>query len=309
MKKETLGFLGVLTGNVIFGFSFLFSKIALEVTIPSVLIAVRFTVAFLLLNVVVLFGKYIKNSEGEAIISFSLKGKPKKDILLLALFQPIIYFISENYGILYTSSSFAGIIIATIPIVGIVLDIIFFQAKIGIRQGVCAVLSVFGVFLTTIGAQDMHSSIKGMLFLLVAVFSGSIFYVFSRQSSEYYSALERTYVMFGLGSVFYIFFAGIQCMGQYESLVVTALKTPLFWCSITYLSCVSSVIAFLCLNFGSAYISVARGTMLANITTVISIFAGFLVLHESFTLSQAIGAVIIVGSVYVATMAGVKEEV
>ena len=57
MKTRTKALIAVILGNSIFGFSFLFSKIALELTIPSVMLAVRFTVAFIALNLVVLFGK------------------------------------------------------------------------------------------------------------------------------------------------------------------------------------------------------------------------------------------------------------
>ncbi len=293
MNKHTLGFIAVVLGNAIFGFSFLFSKLALDLTVPAVLIAVRFTVAFLVLNLIVLVSK--------PWISFSLKGKPKKDILLLALFQPILYFIAENYGIVYTSSSYAGIIIALIPIVGIVLDYLFFHEKIRLRQSLCAIASVAGVFLTTVGATNMRSSLKGTLFLFVAVLGGSFFYVFSKQSSEHYNPLERTYVMFGLGSAFYVIFALITCYGQFQNLIVIPLQQPVFWMSIAYLAVVSSVMAFLLLNFGSNYVSVSQSTLLANLTTIISIFAGVFILKESFTIMQVAGSVIIFFSVYIAT--------
>ena len=60
MNVKTKALIAVIVGNAIFGFSFLFSKIALELTIPSVMLAVRFTVAFLALNLVVLIGKMTK---------------------------------------------------------------------------------------------------------------------------------------------------------------------------------------------------------------------------------------------------------
>jgi len=293
-NKEKMGLIAVILGNSIFGFSFLFSKIALGITIPAVLIAVRFTVAFLVLNLIVFSFSHK--------INFSLKGKPKKDILLLAIFQPVIYFITENYGIYYTSSSFGGIIISLIPIVGIVLDYVIFKEKITVKQSICAALSVVGVVLTTVGAQNMNSSVKGTVLLLIAAFAGAIFYVFSKRSGEYYNAMERTYVMFGLGSVFYIVLAAIQCYGRYDELIVVPMKSSMFWMSVAYLAVVSSVAAFLLLNYGSSRVSVSRATILANLTTVISIFAGVIFMHERFSVMQIVGVVIILGSVYVATV-------
>ncbi len=289
-RKETAALLAVIGGNVIFGFSFLFSKVALDIVAPTVLIAVRFSVAFLVLNIIVLVQKILKKG------SFSLKGKPKKQVLLLALCQPVIYFIAESYGIKLTSSSFAGIIIAMIPIAGIVLDAIIMRSQITKKQIVCALLSVGGVVLTTIGAKNMDSSTLGLIMLLIAVVAGSMFYVFSKGAGSFYNPLERTYVMFGVGSAVYVIAAAVQSYGHYDE-VINSLKTPSFWLCIAYLAVCSSVVAFLLLNFGSNHVSVSKATLMANSTTVISIIAGVVVLKESFSISQVLGAVIIIASV------------
>lgn len=292
---KLLALLAVIGGNVIFGFSFLFSKVALEIVEPTILIAVRFTVAFAVLNLIVLVGKLFKKET----FSFSLKGKPKKQVLLLALCQPVIYFIAESYGIKFTSSSFAGIIIAMIPIVGIVSDAVIMHSKISIKQIICAVLSVIGVVITTIGADNMESSAIGVVMLLVAVVAGSMFYVFSKNASADYNPLERTYVMFAVGSLVFMIIAAIQSIGKYEELA-EGLRVPAFWGCIAYLAVCSSVVAFMLLNFGSNYVSVSKATLMANSTTVISILAGVLILHEAFSIAQVIGAVIIIVSVTLA---------
>ncbi len=299
-KIEKKAMLAVLLGNAIFGFSFLFSKLALQITIPAVLIAVRFTVAFLLLNIIIFVGRRLRREDGSALIEFSVIGKPVKDVLLLAFFQPVLYFISENYGIVYTSSAFAGIIISIIPITGIMFDVLIMRAKVTLKQVICAVCSVIGVVITTIGATNMTSSLKGTMFLLLAVISGSVFYVFSKKAGAYYSALEKTYVMFGVGSVFYIIVSLIQCHGAYDRLIFYTFTQPIFWCSILYLSVFSSVMAFLLLNWGSNFVSISKATLFANFTTVISIAAGVMVLHESFNWQQLVGAVIILTCVYLA---------
>lgn len=302
MTTKTKALIAVIVGNGIFGFSFLFSKLALQITIPSVLIAVRFLSAFIVLNLIVLIGTRIKRTDGKSLVSFSLKGKPLKNILLLALFQPVAYFIAENYGIVYTSSAFAGVIIAVIPIAGIILDVMIMHSKVNKKQIICAVASVLGVAVTTIGAKDMQSSALGLALLLIAVLAGAMFYVFSKKSASDYNPLERTYVMFGIGSVVYILLAALQCYGHYEEYVVVAFKSQTFWIAILYLAIISSVVAFLLLNFGSNHVSVSQATIFANFTTVISIFVGVFVLKEAFSWQQIIGTVAILLSVYFASI-------
>ena len=243
-------------------------------------------------------------SDGEGgtrpLVEFSLRGKPLRYVLLLALFQPILYFLCESYGIVYTSSSFAGTIIAVIPIAGIVFDVLIMHSKVRMRQVVCAILSAIGVAITTIGAEGMKSSVLGLLILLGAVAAGALFYVFSKKSGDHYNALEQTYVMFALGSLVYVIFALVQCRGQYQELILGALGEPIFIIAVLYLAVLSSVAAFISLNWGTVRVTVSEASIFANLTTVISIVAGVVFLHESFSLFQIAGAAVIIGSVYVA---------
>jgi len=292
----------VIAGNTIFGFSFIFSKMALQITLPSVLIAVRFVVAFIALNLIVVFGRMIKVPDGQGgrkpLVQFSLRGKPLRNILLLALFQPILYFLCESYGIVFTSAAFAGTIIAIIPICGIIFDVLIMHSKVRLRQVICAIMSAVGVGITTVGAEGMKSSVIGLLFLLGAVTAGSLFYVFSKKSGDDYNPLEQTYVMFALGSLVYAVFALVQCRGQYDELIFSALVQPQFIISVLYLAVISSVAAFIFLNYGTVRVTVSEASIFANLTTVISIIAGVVFLHEVFTPFQIVGAVIIIVSVF-----------
>ena len=86
MKQTKKAILACLIGNSIFGFSFLFSKVALGIVSPFVLLSIRFLTAFLVLNLLCLTGK----------CKISLRGKPVGLLLLLGLVQPVCYFICDG---------------------------------------------------------------------------------------------------------------------------------------------------------------------------------------------------------------------
>ena len=304
MSIHTKGLLAVVAGNVIFGFSFLFSRLALFITVPSALVAYRFVTAFAVMNIIVFAGRKIRKKGGSPLVEFSLRGKPLKYVLLLAVFQPVLYFFCETYGILYTSSAFAGTIIAVIPIMGIVFDRIMMNSEIRKKQIVCAVVSVAGVAFTTIGAEGMRSSLAGVIFLAGAVICGALFYVFSKKSAEHYNAIERTYVMFGVAAAVFTAFALVQCRGDYAGLLIAPAGNSTFVIAVLYLAVVSSVAAFVSMNWGNNYVSVTEASLFANLTTVISIFAGVIFLHETFTLQQVVGAAAILVSAYAANAKG-----
>ena len=184
----------------------------------------------------------------------------------------------------------------------IIFDVIIMHSQIRKKQVFCAFLSIAGVLVTTLGAEGMKSSVIGVLFLIGAVCCGALFYVFSKKSSEHYTAIERTYVMFGFGSVVFIAFALIQCRGQYQTLILDVVTEPVVIIAVLYLAVISSVAAFIFQNWGNNYVTVTEATLFANLTTVISIIAGVVFLHEIFTVQQIIGALAILISVYVANV-------
>ena len=114
-KLHILSLLAALMSAVIFGMSFMFSKLALAVARPTVLLAFRFTVAVAVMTLVILLNALVGRVRGRKLFAFSLRGKPVYKLLLLGMVQPVAYFIFENYGILYTSSAVAGTIIAVVP--------------------------------------------------------------------------------------------------------------------------------------------------------------------------------------------------
>lgn len=272
----------------IFGFSFIFSKRALAFTTPFVLLAVRFSVAFLVLNVLMLTGMF----------KVRLKGKNIKPLVLLGILQPIVYFICENYGVTLSATSFVGTILALVPVVSMVLGILFLKEKVRLFQAICTLFSVLGVFLTTIGQGPGNSHWLGFLLLLAAVCTASMFNVLSRKTSVEFTAFERTYVMFALGCVTFAAIALVQCWGNRTEMLLMPMRSAEFWISVVFLGGVSSVGAFLMLNYAMTYLDVASSSIFANITTIISILAGVLILKESFGIYQVVGSVIILASVY-----------
>lgn len=287
MDRSAKATAAALLGNSIFGFSFLFSSVALKVASPFVLLSARFLLAFLTLNLLLLTGKQ----------KLDLKGKPIKKLLLLGLTQPVLYFIFENYGIAMTTSSFSGVMLGLMPVMGLILGRVMLGERPTALQTVCAFGSIFGVALTTVGGGVGAVAPLGFLVLVGAVVSAALFNVISRDTSKDFTAFERTYVMFALGSVVFTAIALLQSIGDPASLTVP-LTTWQFWGPVVYLAVASSVCAFLLINYALTEISVAKSTICSNFATVISVLAGIFIMGDSFTAVQLIGVVIIIVSVF-----------
>lgn len=285
MENKTLGLLALILSNVIFGFSFMFTKVGLTYADPMVLMSLRFSVAFLVMNILLLIGKGKLN----------LKAKPVGKLILLGFIQPVVYFIVETYGIQLTSSSFAGIIIGLMPIFGLIFSALFFNEKIKAIQYLFVILSVTGVYLTTTG--DISTSVLGTVLLFCAVLLATTFSTLTNKMSNIFSPFERTYMMFLLGFVCFTVMALVKVRFDL-TMLISPLKHFEFIVSLGFLGVVASVVAFFCVNFGLSYIKVYTQTILSNLTTVVSIFAGVVFLKDFFTASQILGVILILISVF-----------
>ena len=294
-RRERGGLIAAVIGNGIFGFSFMFSRMALEVTNPPILLMYRFVIAFVLINLVALWA----NKSGRTgWLRFQLRAKDAVSLLPLGICQPVIYFLCENYGVSLTNSTVSGVIIALIPIAALGMGALFLKEYPKPAQIFFALLSIAGVTVLTL-QQSAQGDVKalGVLLLLGAVFIGVIYNIISRKTSERFSALERTYVMMGLGAAAFTLLAVCQNLSAPMALV-RPLGKPQFLLSLTYLSGLSSIVAFLMLNYANSELPIARATAFCNLTTVISVFAGVIFLGEPFEWVSLIASVVIIAGVW-----------
>ena len=219
--------------------------------------------------------------------------------MLLGLIQPVLYFFCENYGILYTSSAVAGTIIAVVPIACILMDVLVLHEKVTRRQVVCAVLCIIGVAFIYMGGET-RISVLGLVFLLMTVGCDAVYYTLSHKAAERFPPFEVTYVMFTVGMLFFIPSALIQGAGHMAATFLPAMQSGSFWGAVIYLGLVSSVVAYFLLNFANAHLTVSETSLFSNVTTVVSVLAGVVLLREPFGIWQIIGVMVILVCVYAA---------
>ena len=265
--------LAALGANLIFGFSFLFSKMALDVAHPLMVLAVRFTVAFAVLNLLWLCG----------VAKLSFRGKKLHRLLLMSVAQPLCYFVLELYGISLTSSALSGIIIALVP-VAVALISAFLPEKPCGKQYLCAAVSLGGIVAISLLAEsEGENKLVGILLLAGAVISAAVFNLLSRKEATVFSPFERTYMMFAVGAVGFHGIAFAALRGDYAAELQKAAVAPTFWVAIVYLAVVSSVAAFMLYNFSTTHISAVRSASFSNIIPVVSVLAGVFILQEPFS--------------------------
>jgi len=287
MTNEKKAMLAATVAYSIFGLSYLFSKIALEITEPMILLAVRFSVTFLILNLLV----FLK------IGRLDLKGKNLLGPVLTGIVQPVLYFVFENYGLKYTTTSFTGIVSSISPIFTAVLGVIFLRERPNSRQWGCIVLSIAGVMAVSLGSTGGKNTAAGCICLLIAYFLGGFYSILIRKLSKQFSAFELTYIMFTVAFAFFFIMAFFQYGNETLPQLTAAVSNWKFMVSCMYLGGLSSVGAYMLANYSLVYLPVSRATIFNSFSTIVSVLSGMILMKDPFTPVSVIAFLMILGGV------------
>ncbi|OJD58474.1 DMT family transporter [Bacillus sp. NH11B] len=287
MTNTTKAYLSALLYSLIIGFSFMFVKLALTITNPLDTLAHRFTVAFIAATIPVIFG-FVK-------LNISLKNILA--LLPLAIFYPALFFAFQAFGLVYTSSSEAGIIQAAIPIFTMILASYFLKEYTNTWQKTSVFISVVGVIyifiMNGIGAHE--TNFIGVILILLSALSSACYNVLARKMTKKFKLMDLTYTMTAIG---FISFNVIAIIDHMNKGTITVYFKPFtngtFLISILYLGLLSSLLTALLLNYSLSYIEAAKISVFSNLSTLITIIAGVVFLHEQIAHYHIVGTFMIV---------------
>ncbi len=292
MSSRNLPHLALLGATLFWGFSFVCTKMVLQSFSPFVYVFLRLGAASLFFLLILL--RKQRRSSG-------LSGKDHASLLLLALFQPGLYFTFETIGLQHTTASKASIIIALIPMAVMLLARRMIGERVGGKRLVSIALSIAGITILVAGDPGFNWSLKGSLYgdllILLAVFAASFYIVLARDLGKKLSAVTVTSYQFIYGTLFF---------------------APLFWwqlpqvaweriseqaiAALVFLVLFATIGAFLLYNYALTKIVAAQAALFLNGIPVITAFGAWLVLGERLTAVQIGGGLLVLFAVYLATV-------
>ena len=282
--------LGSLCFAVIFGFTFMFSKVVLDYVSPMGLMAYRFLWAILAIETL----RRLK------IITVRFDRRFIKPVGAVIVFQPILYFLFEIYGLNLITSAEAGMMIALIPVFVAIFSSVFLKEAPSPAQIAFIGLSVSGIVVIQLADLTRTSGeFLGFVLMLLAVMSASMFNIASRSASKTLKPAEITYFMMLTGAITFntLYITELFIQGTVSS-YVTSLLIPQVIFPLLYLGVVASIGGFFLVNFALKNLPAHISSMYANLATVVSIAAGAVILSEAITLFHVAGSLMIMGGVY-----------
>ncbi len=300
-ENRFLPYMTALGYSMIFGMSFMFTKIGLGYMSTLQLIAYRFMVAALTMQLL----KALK------LIKLEFKGKDLKLVIMTAIFQPVLYFFFEVEGVNLTSSSQAGLMVSLVPVFTAIGARIFLKERLKSIQIFFIALSVGGVIVINAlnDSQGLSGNTLGLAFLTMSVIAGTLYSLSSKRASREFKPVEITYTMMMIGAI--VFNGTLLARSAFEGTLAVyfqPLTNPEVFAPILYLGLLSSVVAFFFLNFTISRIPVSQSAIFGNLVTVFAILAGVFILNEPFGTKDVVGAAMIVTGVWGTLYFGQKRK-
>jgi drug/metabolite transporter (DMT)-like permease len=275
---------------IFWGLSFVATKVALESIPTFTLVFIRFSLAALI---------FLLLRKGRKWPSFERKDHVK--MVLLALFEPGLYFIFETIGLQYTSAPKTALIIATIPVVVLVLSAVMLGERTDGTNIAGIILSFGGIALLVVGDPEFSWSLEGSLLgdLLIggAVVSASLYMIFARDLGRTYSSVEITFVQIVYGALFF-------CLPFVWELSSSAWPVVTLRSSVAaiYLTVFATVGAFLCYNFALSQVPASRAAVFVNGIPVVTAIGAWVLLDERLTVIQTGGGGLVLVAVFLTNL-------
>ena len=294
MGKRTWLVYGAALGAMLFwGCSYVWSTIVFQYWDPVTVTFFRFLFSFpLLFAFLRLTGRSAK-----------IEKEDYKTLFLISLFNPSLYLLFENFGLLNSSPAVSAGIIASIPVFISIMAFFVLNERLRIWNIFGIILSFVGIWMMLIN-KEMKFEAKwyGIVCLFLAVGTAVYYAAFIRKISLKYNPFVIVAWQNIIGAIFFLPFFLIFGVRQLSSTPITMELVKSFLMLLIF----ASSLAFPFYLFVVSKIGVSRASIFSNLIPVITAIVSFFVLGEIFSIYKIIGILIVVGGVFLSQIGTIK---
>lgn len=223
-----------------------------------------------------------------------IKRIQKQDLpkfLLLAFFEPFIYFICETYGLKVTGSpTISAMVIATIPIFSIAAGRIFFKERFTAVNLIGVALSLVGIVMVAMAKGDLGEHfIWGIVLLLIAVIAEVGHASITKSLSGNYSSQIIVMYQFLIGAVYLLPMFIWKGLDGFDAKVYFSAEV---WYPLICLAVLCSSLAFSLWVSTIKNLGVAKSSIFSALIPVAAAVIAWVLGHELLNSRQWIGIII-----------------
>lgn len=208
--------------------------------------------------------------------------------LLLAFFEPFIYFICETYGLKVTGSpTLSAMVIATIPIFSIGAGMLFFKEKVNFINIIGILFSLVGIVMVAMAKGELGDKfIWGIVLLLIAVIAEVGHASITKSLAGNYSSQIIVMYQFLIGSIYLFPLFLTKGLKGFDAEVYFS---PEAWYPLICLAVLCSSLAFSLWVSTIKNLGVAKSSIFSALIPVAAAIIAWVLGHEYLNSRQWIG--------------------
>ncbi len=288
-------YLAVILAEIFWSLSFIWIKVAFSSYKPITIIFFRLVISAILIFSFGLLTKKIKKPTRKGF----------QNLMLIALFEPFLYFLGESFGLQYVSSTLGAVIIATIPLFTPITAWYFYKEHLHRRNFAGLLISFIGVGIVLFNNDfSIHASTKGLLLLGLAVLSSLGNGVVLKKVTTDYNPVTIVAFQNGIGTIFFLPLWLFFGMNKFMNTPFD-LKAML---AIFKLAIIASSLAFIFYTYSLQRLGLIKTSIFINTIPVFTAIFAHFILGEGLTLQKFIGIALVVGGVFISQINPSQKE-
>ncbi|MEY8428642.1 DMT family transporter [Lachnospiraceae bacterium 46-15] len=280
-NRKSFGHLSAILTIVIWGTTFISTKILLIDFQPVEILFFRFVMGFLALLIV---------------CPRRLRGVPRKQeatFIAAGLCGICLYYLLENIALTYTMASNVGVIISVAPFFTAILAHFFTKSeeKLRVNFFVGFAVAMAGIVLISFNGAKLELNLAGDILAVAAAFVWACYSILTRKISSYgYSVFLTTRRTFFYGILFMI---PILFFFDFE-IGLSRFANTTYLLNMLYLGLGASALCFVTWNFAVKILGAVKTSIYIYMVPVITTVTSVLILKEPVTWISALGTLLTV---------------
>jgi drug/metabolite transporter (DMT)-like permease len=275
--------------------SFVGYKVAYEYFGPMALIFLRMVISALFLTLVIRL-----TGSGQKI-----NRKDYSQFMLMAVFEPLLYFLGESYGMKLVTPTTGAVIVSTIPLLAPVAAWLIFRENISWIKVAGIAVSFTGVLLVLLGKDlSLAASPTGVALMMLAVLSAVCYSLIIAKLAVKYKPLTIVQIQSILGALLFL------PIFLLTDLKETIRMTP-SWNSVLpllFLGIFPSSLSFIFFTTAVREIGITRANVFTNFIPVFTAIFSFLIWGETFTGNKLLGIPVVLAGLMLAQLSLKKKS-
>ncbi len=274
-KQELKGHIAAFITILIWGTTFISTKVLLRSFLPAEILFLRFLLGFAALFLS--HPRIMKWAGWEKERLFALAG----------LSGVCLYYLLENIALTYTMASNVGVIISAAPFFTALLSsLIYRRNRLGAGFLIGFLSAMIGIGLISFGSASLELNPLGDLLALLAALFWAVYSLAVRRISSWeYNTVQATRRIFLYGLIFMVpalFISGAD-------IDIAKLSEPLNLLNMLFLGLGASALCFVTWNHAVKVLGAVKTSVYIYLVPVITVIASVIILSEPFTWLTAIG--------------------